>query len=237
MIGLVVALGLVAGALTTVAGLGGGLLLVVVLAYLLDPASALNATALGLLAGNLHRVFMYRRNLRWDTAAPFLIGAVPGAWVAGLAMAWMPPWAVFGGMAVVSLLAVFRLLGWLRLDAPRWAGAPMGFAAGVTTATSGGGGLLVAPWVLARGLRDQAYIGTVAVIAAGLHVARIAAYGQVGITDAQVVLYGLILAICLPLGNLLGDRLRDRLTATAQDRVQAAVIVGALIGAGVGAFA
>ena len=53
---LYVLLGVLAGALTTVAGLGGGMLLIYALAALGDPHVALAATAPALLVGNLHRL-------------------------------------------------------------------------------------------------------------------------------------------------------------------------------------
>lgn len=55
-----VPLGLIAGALTTLAGLGGGLMLVGTLSLLYDPRLALAITAPALLVGNLHRATMYR---------------------------------------------------------------------------------------------------------------------------------------------------------------------------------
>lgn len=237
MLWLIVAvLGLLAGGLTTVAGLGGGMVLVAILAVTLDPVTALSATAIGLLIGNLHRVWMYRSELSWGTAFPMVVGAVPGAFAAGLVVAWLPGWSIFALMLAMGGLAVARASGWDRLAIPAWAGVPVGLATGVVTATSGGGGLLVAPWVLARGLVSGAYVGTVAIIAVSLHTARIAAYGWSGSTDGAVWALGLVLALSLPLGNLAGHALRERLALGAQQRVQLITIgVGVAI-AGIGMF-
>lgn len=225
---LVLVLGLLAGVLTTVAGLGGGMLLVAVLALTLDPITALSATAMGLLVGNGHRVWMYRRELVWRVAIPMALGAIPGAFLAGLLVAWMPPWVVFGAMLVMSTLAVVRVFGRSQAVAPAWGDAPVGALTGAVTATSGGGGLIVSPWLLARGLVGSAYVGTVAVVAVSLHASRIAAYGWAGATDLDTVGLGVLLAICLPLGNLLGHQLRRRLSLRVQSRVQVGVILTAL---------
>src|SRR5688572_1452872 len=63
-VALVVLLGIAAGFLTTVAGMGGGLLLVTALAVVWGPHVALPVTSLALLVGNLHRLALYRRHLR-----------------------------------------------------------------------------------------------------------------------------------------------------------------------------
>ena len=89
---LVIAFGLLAGIITTVTGLGGGLLLVIVLAVVFDPVTALSGTAMGLLVGNAHRVVLYRKELSGSTALPVVLGAVPGAVAAGLVVAWLPAW-------------------------------------------------------------------------------------------------------------------------------------------------
>src|SRR5690349_10895588 len=80
---LYVSLGLLAGALTTVAGLGGGMLLLLALATLGEPHEALAVTAPALLVGNLHRLWMGRRELDRETALPLVAGALPGALVGG----------------------------------------------------------------------------------------------------------------------------------------------------------
>src|SRR5262245_26584599 len=76
-------LGAVAGALTTVAGLGGGMLLVAVLSALHGGHDALALTAPALLASNLHRAYLFRKDVDVRTVRAFAIGAVPAAAVAG----------------------------------------------------------------------------------------------------------------------------------------------------------
>src|SRR5688572_16373782 len=79
LIALVLGLGLVAGALTTVAGLGGGVFLLLSLSVLWGPTTALATSSLALLVGNLHRTFLYRKSVNWPIARAFVVGAVPGA--------------------------------------------------------------------------------------------------------------------------------------------------------------
>lgn len=234
MIWLVVILfGVLAGVLTTVTGLGGGLLLVIALAMVFDPVTALSGTALGLLIGNLHRVALYRRELSGRTALPVVLGAVPGAVIAGLVVAWLPAWLVFSVMVGIGLVGLVRELG-AKWTVPTWAGAPVGLITGIISASSGGGGVIVAPYVLARGHAGASYVGTIALIAACMHVARIAAYGAGGATGWEAIQLGVILAVALPLGNLAGHAVRVRLEPRVERALQLGIVAVSLLAAGVG---
>ena len=78
------ALGLAAGVMTTLAGMGGGLMLLLALAALRDPHEALAMTAPALLIGNAHRAFMFRAHLRPSVSGRLVAGALPGAILGGV---------------------------------------------------------------------------------------------------------------------------------------------------------
>lgn len=218
-------LGVAAGVITTVAGMGGGLVLLLALAALTDPLHALAATAPALLVGNLHRIGLYRRELHRPTALRLVLGAVPGSLLGGLLATVMPEVALRGLMAVMAGLAVAKAAGWLRWTPPDVATGPVGFATGFITATSGGAGVLVGPFLLARGLVGAGFVGTMACGAVAMHAGRLLAYGAGGAVDRAVLLEGLGLAVAIMLGNLMGDRVRRALGERAQGRVQVAVLL------------
>ena len=72
-----------AGLLTTVAGLGGGILMLLAVSLATDPKVALVATAPALLAGNLHRAFLFRGDVDRRVARAFALGAFPGSVLGG----------------------------------------------------------------------------------------------------------------------------------------------------------
>jgi len=216
-------LGLIAGVITTVAGMGGGMVLLLALAALTDPLTALTLTAPALLLGNLHRLWLYRGWVSRDVALRLIGGAVPGALAGGLVATALPPWVLSTAMLAMAGLAGSRLLG-LRIRAPLGAALPMGLLCGVVIATSGGAGVLVGPFLLARGLTGTTYVATAASIAAAMHAGRLVAYGLGGATDTSTLLGGLGLAVAIAAGNLLGDRLRRRLAEGQQGRVQHGVM-------------
>ncbi len=229
---LVAALALLAGALTTVAGMGGGLLLIVALSALWDPRFALAVTGPALLLGNIHRFWLYRADLDRRAALRYLAGGVPGALVGGWALLAAPPALLRGGMVVLAAMALLRSLGGGRFGLPQAALVPGGFATGFVTSTSGGGGLLAGPMLIATGLKGRAYIATAAAGAAAIHLTRIVTYGAGHLLTGQALGYGLVAAAAMPAGNLLGNQLRSRVTDENAARIELGTVsVAALLAA------
>ncbi len=202
-------LGVLAGALSTLAGLGGGILLVMTLSAWSDPRVALTTTAPALLLANAHRAWMFRRHLDRRTAGAFILGAFPGALLGSVLTVVLPSAALAWILLAVALLAGARALGWITwTPSPRML-APAGFAAGSMAATSGAG-VLVSPVLLASGIRGDAFIGTAAVTAFAIHVARILGYGAGGLFSRETIAASAILAVGLFAGNAIGARVRHR---------------------------
>ncbi len=238
-------LGLFAGALTTTEGLGGGLLMTIALAALWDPTRALATAAPALLVGNSHRVFLYRhviglggdvrdeedaRQLR-RLAMRFVVGGAPGAFVGGLLAVSLPEWVLQTLLVVMAGVAIareFLPVRWLRQPQSRWARTalfPMSFAAGLVTATSGGGGLILGPLMLTAGLKAERFVVTGSLTALAIHIARIAAYGAGGLVDASAVADASVLAGSILAGNALGKKLRTGLNAKRGTWLTYAVLV------------
>jgi hypothetical protein len=224
-----VVLGLIAGALTTVAGLGGGMLLVLALSLAWGPHEALAVTAPALLVGNVHRLVMFRRQVDRAVALRFAAGAIPASFLGGLAAVALPVIVLHVLLLGVAGLAVARETGALRWQPPPAAILPGGVAAGVLTATTGGGGLLVAPMLLATGLRGEAFVATGAAAAIAMHVGRIAAYGTGGLLDATTLGGSAVLAVAILAGNLGGRGIRGHLSEKATARITWATLAVALV--------
>ncbi|MCB9763631.1 MAG: sulfite exporter TauE/SafE family protein [Alphaproteobacteria bacterium] len=218
-------LGVAAGLITTVAGMGGGLLLLLSLALLNDPLTALAVSAPALLVGNAHRVWLYRRDVDRRTVLPFAIGALLGAIPGGLLATKLPSGLITGAMLIMALLALGKAMG-LKVEPPARAALPYGAFTGAVTATSGGAGVLVGPFMMARGLTGTAYVASNAAVACTMHLGRLTAYGLGGVADGGTIAHGLVLAAAIATGNLLGDAARRRLGGQRQSWLQRAVMVG-----------
>jgi len=223
-----IVLSLLAGVITTVAGMGGGLVLLLGLSFFLDPLVALMTTGPALLLGNLHRIALYRDHVQRPLALRLMLGAAPGALIGGLVAVAVPEVVLRAAMVTLASLAAAKvLLGW-RFTPPANALVPGGAAIGFVTATSGGGGLISGPLLLASGLSGRPYVATGAVAAATVHVFRLAGYGAGGNLGGRVLLMGLVGALCITAGNLLGERLRRHLPDAAIPRLEVGVVVTCL---------
>ncbi len=97
--------GVAAGALTTVASLGGGILVIAFMSLFWPPATVLGVTAPALFVGNVSRVAMLVREVDWATTGRFAVTAVPAAFCASLVAAWLPADAL--KLVVAGFLFVF----------------------------------------------------------------------------------------------------------------------------------
>jgi uncharacterized protein len=208
-------LGVTAGALTTISGFGGGLMLVLVLAFFQGPLAALVISTPALFVGNLHRLSLYRREVAWRTAVPLLAGVVPGSIVGALLAVRVPPAVMNGLMVAITAVALFRAVRKGQWTIPtRWL-TPLGAGVGLLAATAGGAGLLVGPLLLSAGLSGAPYLATMSLTAVAMHGARMTGYTAGGLLTTEVLTGAAILAAALIAGNLLGDAARRRMSEPA----------------------
>lgn len=218
-------LGVMAGVTTTVAGMGGGTLLVLSLAALGDPLNALVVTSPALLLGNAHRLWQERAHVHWETALRVAPWAVGGALLGGFVAVGLPPLVLSILMLAMASLAAARLLG-LRWRPPTASVGPFAALAGGVSATTGGGGMLMGPFLLARGLRGVEYIATGAAAAIAIHVGRNLAYGLGGAAALSDYGRALLIALSIAAGNQLGRALRRSLSEGWLERLQHGVMLG-----------
>ncbi|MFT5584619.1 MAG: putative membrane protein YfcA [Cognaticolwellia sp.] len=224
-------LGLIAGGLTTVAGMGGGLLMLALVSLLFGPMEALVWTAPGLLFGNAHRLWMFRRQAPWRLLLPVMAGVVPvallGAWLAGRV-----PTPFLGALLLVAVgLSLAKSAGWMKWEPPANLGVWVGALGGVFGAVGSGAGAIVGPFFVARGLTGTPYVAALAALGVTLHATRWAGYALSG--SVQGLGPGLLLAAGVLLGNLAGRALSTRLHGRSMSRLQLVALCGSgLLAAG-----
>jgi hypothetical protein len=208
-------LGLAAGVLTTISGLGGGQMLVLTLSAVWDPRRALVTTAPALLLGNLHRLWLYRAHIDRRIALAFVAGALPGSLAGGLLAVTLPIWLMHVFLIAATLLAVAKAFGAWSLKPPPYAITPVGIGIGAVCATSSGAGLLTSPVLLSAGLAGRTYVATSACAAAAMHIGRLTGYGAGGLVGARDLAYAAVLAGAILAGNHLGERVEKRIDEKA----------------------
>lgn len=217
-------LGIPAGVLTMVAGQGGGLALILACSALWGPHVALALTTPAVLLGNVHRVVLFRTHVSRAVVRRLGVGAFPGA-VAGALAAGLLPSAVLE--LVLVALTLFAIARALRLVPafPARALFPAGLALGVLTGTSGGGGVVLSPVLLASGLSGPAFVGTSAAVAVLAHTGRLVVFGADGLGAPGMASAAVVLSVALFAGNLLGDRLRRRISVRRGAMIELGVLV------------
>jgi uncharacterized membrane protein YfcA len=192
------------------AGLGGGILLLLGLSVVWGPAVALATTAPAMLLGNLHRVWMLRTEVDRSIAKGFAWGAIPGSFAGGLLVTKTPDVVLRWLMLVMTAFAMGRALKLYDWRPRAWAMVPAGAGIGAISAAVGGAGLLVGPLFLSAGLTGKRFVATIAAAAVALHVGRVVAYGLGGLMTSETLLRGGVLTVSLIGGNFVGLALRDR---------------------------
>jgi uncharacterized protein len=214
------ALGITAGVLTTLAGQGGGLFLLLASSVIVGPHAALAITSPALLLGNLHRAILYRRWIDRRIALPMTLGAVPGAVFGGLLAGAMPPWLLNVLLIGLTILAIAKALRLVRFRLPHAALGPAGFGVGMMTGTAGGAGVLFAPILLSTGLTGRGFVGTAAAIALATHIGRTASYAGLGLFAKDLLLPTLLVSLAIFGGNAVGESLRKRLSDRATMKLE-----------------
>lgn len=217
-------LGVGCGVLTTVAGLGGGVLMLAAVSAAQDPKVALAATAPALLLGNVHRVWLFRADLDRAIARRFAVGALPGSLSGGILLGRVPDRWLAVLLVGTTGLALARLCG-LRVPSPRrGALVPAGFGIGALSATAGGAGILAAPLLMSLGLTGASYVATAAAASVVMHLGRLVSYGATGLFSAAILRTAAVLTATVLVGNALGKRVRTHLSPQGGVRLEAAVL-------------
>lgn len=110
-------IGLLAGALTTVTGVGGGMVALSLLSLVMEPAAALAISAAAFAIGNAHRAVLFARSIDRHVTARFGAGLAGGAIAGALAVPFLPAPVLRMALAAVAALALAKAVsGHLR----RW---------------------------------------------------------------------------------------------------------------------
>lgn len=218
--------GFLTSALSGIAGLGGGTLLIgLFYAIGMAPAEAVPLFAAVQLVSNSSRTLAYVRHVHWPAAGWFLLAAVPATVV-------MAPFAARVDADLVRLVLAGLILASLVPGARAQAlpARPSFVIAGLLNGSLGmfvgATGLFVGRLFFRPEWRKETTIGTLALTQVLGHGLRVLAYGLVGFSAlAQPLLLGALCASVV-LGTAVGKQLNGRLDEAAFARLFQVVLVG-----------
>ncbi len=216
------------------AGFGGGTgLLVGPLLALLFPAKTGVALMLPLLlACDLASLYPYWR--QWDkrNVVVLLPGAAVGIVVGSFALGWVSDILLAKTIGILAigfaLLQVYRYR-LAQSDAPfapsLWHGSMTGFATGFVSTLSHVGGVLTTMYLLPQRLDNLRFVGTTTLVYLLVNLAKVPAYVQLGILDAEVLQRDLLFFPVVFLGTALGVYLNRRIPSALFARVVLAIVL------------
>lgn len=207
---------ILASAISGVLGMGGGSVLLAVMASGLSPALVVPIHGVVQLASNSTRTFVLLKNVAWKYVALYAPAMVVGVWIGlqlydGSALPWFKP--------AIGLF-IFSFLAWDRwkpaeLELPDWAYVPAGFGGGLLTITLGAAGPYLSAFFLRRDLSKERIIATKAAIQTFGHFLKIPAFLSVGFDYRGQMGLVLPLLACSIVGTMLGTWVLNRVNEEA----------------------
>ncbi|MEC8040420.1 MAG: sulfite exporter TauE/SafE family protein [Pseudomonadota bacterium] len=208
--GALVASSFVTSAISAAFGLGGGLVMLALLAATLPPAALIPVHGWVQLGSNVARAAMMWRNIQWALVPGFVIGTVAGVALGGQIVVSLPP--------AYMQLAVGLFILWTLLETPprwlRYAGWLSGLVSSFLTMFFGATGPFVAAYLKPRKMARHDQVATHAMFMTFQHGLKVAMFGFLGFALAPWI--GFILALVLSgvagtwAGKLILSRMSDR---------------------------
>lgn len=220
---LLLAAGVVAGLLTTVAGLGGGILLIAGLSLFWPPALVLAVTAPALMVGNLTRMWSLRQAIDWRVVGLFCLAAVPTALAGSLVAAQMPERLLKLAIALFLLgFVIHEIRGKGKsvvVSGQAWLSVVGGAMGGFLSAVTGGGAFVSTPFFLRYGLEKTVLVATSAACMAAVHLTKVVGFSAGQMLTLATLVTSAWLAVGIAGGNVLGARVLNRMDSVTFKRV------------------
>ena len=229
---LVFVLAVGAGALGAVVGTGSSLALLPVLVVLYGPREAVPMMGIAAVLGNLSRVALWWRVIRWRPVVAYAVPGAPAAALGAHALLTISPRIVDGflGVFFLVMIPVRRVAVARQWRVRLWqlgiAGAVVGFLTGLVLST----GPLSVPIFTGFGLGGGAFLGTEAASALVLYTVKLIAFGHFGVLTTDLVVRGVVIGAALVIGPLLTRRLVQRMPPHAYALLIDLVLVAAAVG-------
>ncbi len=208
------------GTLSAVAGLGGGVVLLGVLAQFFPPVTAIPIQGGIQLVSNGSRATMLRGDINWKVVAQTSLLIIPASFL-GVAVATSIPEDATRLLLGVFLLIITWRPGWLRWTGDRQLGAGsmvgVGAASGFLNSTVGASGPFTSPFLKAVTASHIAFVATAATSQIVAHVAKLWAFTADGFQYRDHLALMAVGAIGTFIGTRIGGRFLNR---SDDDRLQ-----------------
>lgn len=207
---------LITSVISAVAGLGGGIILLAVIAQFRPPVEAIPIHGGIQLVSNGSRAVILRRNVNWSAVAHGSVLLFPAALLGVAVASSIPESATRLVMAAFMLVVTWRpsLLRWDRPGRTNRSLIPVGALSGFLSATVGASGPVTSPFYRAVTVSHQAFVATAAATQVIGHLAKIVGFALDGFDPLDHVAVIAIGIAGVLVGTWVGTNLLSRVDET-----------------------
>jgi len=203
----------IASTLSGIAGFGGAMVFLPVLAAVYGVRASVPILTVSVLLGNASRVYFNRRELDLKLVLLFSLGAIPFAIGGSFVYVALPVLWIKKGIGIFLLASV--LLRHIHRDfrlVNSWIFIPLGAVTGFLSALMGGVGPVSSPFFLAYGLTKEAFVGTEALCAVGMHLVKSITYHRLHVLDTRGLAIGLGFGLVMTAGSYVARKVLEKLS-------------------------
>ncbi|WP_227271663.1 sulfite exporter TauE/SafE family protein [Roseobacter weihaiensis] len=205
--GTLAALSFVASFITVAFGIGGGAVMLAVMAVLLPAAAIIPVHGLVQLGSNAGRLSIMLGHVQRAVIPAFLLGAIVGVAIGGSMVVQLPAGAIQLGVGMFILWSVFfRPPGFMRNSS-----SVTGVLSSFLTMFFGGTGPFVATFVKAQGFDRMGHVATHAALMTIQHLLKILVFGFLGFAFSQWIGFVALLIAAGFLGTVVGRQVLTKI--------------------------
>ncbi len=219
MMAVIAAAGLVSSFVTAAIGIGGGLIVMPILALAYPPREIVALTAPMFMANAIVTLWLYRKTFGTRRGYLSIPGILVGIGVGARVLAVMPA----AGLRILIGLIVFGFLVveliWRRQShdssgLPLWTGLPLSLLSGGVSAVSNIGGTIISMYLLEPGVAPAMFVGTISFLYVIMTGVKLLVFGGMGIVSWATIWPALPSLVTIVLGAKVGKGLNGRISAT-----------------------
>lgn len=205
---IILAVGLVAGTISGIAGFGSSIMLMPVLVIAFGPREAVPVMAVAALMANASRIVVWWREVDWRVTLAYSVTGIPAAALGARTLLTLPPRIVEAALGIffLAMIPARRALLARNIRLKLWHMAVVGLGIGYLTGIVVSTGPINTPFFLAYGLTKGAYIATEAAGSLATYVTKALVFRSFGALPAPAIFKGLIVGSSLMVGSLVAKR-------------------------------
>lgn len=208
-------------------GLGNAIIIIPFSSILLPIKKAIAIITFYFIAGNISKIYIFRKHIDWKITTLIWAGAIPMVFIGAYIMVIAPSDLIKKILGVIVLLYVindyFNLTKYVKLNKIAIAGA--GGAYGFFTGIIGTGSAIKAALLTHLGLRKQKFIAVMATSAILLNIIKTSIYSRFSLLSISDIPLIIALILCAFGGSYIGRNLVKKIHPEAFKKVILVILV------------